>query len=270
MHILSPIEGALLRLIDAFYGIRPQPVPARRHLEQCRIVSHRGVRDNHRIFENTIAAFEGAEAAGVWGIEFDVRWTRDLQPVVNHDPDLMRVFGKPVRICDVSFSELRAGCPHIPLVEEVIQRFGRRMHLMVEIKEEAYPDPAGQNQILKALFDPLKPGDDYHLLSLSEVMFGMIDFASGSAFLPVSEWNYEGFSRLAAERNYSGIAGHYVLLSKGLLKRHHDSGQKVGTGYIGSKNCLFRELNRGVDWIFSNNAAGIQRIVNSLIDKDRP
>jgi glycerophosphoryl diester phosphodiesterase len=41
--------------------------------------------------------------------------------------------------------------------------------------------------------------------------------------------------------------------------------QKMGTGYIGSKNCLFRELNRGIEWIFSNNAADLQKIVQHLL-----
>ena len=270
IHILSTFEDVLLRMVDAFYRIRPQPFPGRERLEHCRIVSHRGERDNQRVFENSISAFERAESAGVWGIELDLRWTRDLQPVVNHDPDLMRVFGKSLRIADVTFTELRERYPQVPSLEEVIRRFGKRMHLMVEIKEEIYPDPIEQNHILKALFAPLKPQAEYHLLSLSDTMFGVVDFAPRSLCLPVSQLNYGCFSQLAVEKAYGGIAGHYALLSKRFLKKHHALGQKVGTGYIGSKNCLFRELNRGVDWIFSNNAADIQAIVNKHIDTYKP
>jgi len=43
------------------------------------------------------------------------------------------------------------------------------------------------------------------------------------------------------------------------------NGQSIGTGYICSKNCLIRELNRGVKWIFSNNAVELQGILNSLL-----
>jgi len=39
----------------------------------------------------------------------------------------------------------------------------------------------------------------------------------------------------------------------------------VGTAYIKSRNSLFRELNRGVEWIFSNNAIEIQSIRNSCL-----
>jgi glycerophosphoryl diester phosphodiesterase len=213
-----------------------------------------------------MAAFEGAEVSGVWGIELDIRWTQDLQPVVIHDPDLVRVFGKSIRVADVTLAELCDQCPEVPSLEEVIQRFGKKLHLMVEIKEETYPDPVRQNQILKTYFAELKPQEDYHLLSLSEKMFDVVDFMPPSVFLPVSQLNFQHFSQLAIERAFCGVAGHYLFLSSGFLNRHHGLNQKVGTGYIGSRNCLFRELNRGVDWIFSNNGAEIQAIVKKLID----
>jgi glycerophosphoryl diester phosphodiesterase len=49
------------------------------------------------------------------------------------------------------------------------------------------------------------------------------------------------------------------------LKKHHALNQCTGTGYIRSKNSLFRELNRGVEWIFSNHAVKLQSIYNSML-----
>jgi len=262
MTMLHKFENILLWLVDTFYALWPQPFPGRERLELCKIVSHRGQCDNQQVFENTIAAFEQAQACGVWGIEFDIRWTQDLQPVVIHDPDLIRVFGKALRIADATFAELRDQCPEVPSLEEVIQQFGKKLHLMVEIKEEIYPDPVRQNQILNTHFAALKAQVDYHLLSLTEKMFDVIDFVPPSVFLPVSQLNYKHFSQLAIEKNFCGVAGHYLLLSAELLEKHHENKQCVGTGYISSRNCLFREIRRGVDWIFSNNAADIQKILN--------
>jgi glycerophosphoryl diester phosphodiesterase len=270
MKMLRKSEKPLLWFADTFYSLWPQSFPGRERLGKCKIVSHRGECDNRHVFENTMAAFELALASGVWGVEFDIRWTRDLQPMVIHDPDLVRVFGKSIRVAQVTFVELRKHCPEIPTLEEVIQRFGKKLHLMVEIKEEIYPEPVRQNQILKDCFSSLQPQSDYHLLSLSEEMFDVIDFVSPSVFLPVSQLNYKRFSRMAVDRSFSGVAGHYLLLSKKYLKRHHGLNQKVGTGYAGSRNCLFREINRGVDWIFSNNATTLQTIVKTLVDTGQP
>lgn len=261
---MHKLEKPLLWLADTFYSLWPQPFPGREALQQCKIVSHRGQCDNRDVFENTMKAFELALASGVWGIEFDIRWTKDLEPVVIHDPDLVRVFGKSIRVVEASFVDLRKNCPEIPTLEEVIQRFGKKLHLMVEIKEEIYPDPVRQNQILKDCFAGIEPQSDYHLLSLSEKMFDVIDFVSPSVFLPVSQLNYKHFSQMAVNRSFSGLAGHYLFLSTEYLNRHHGLNQKIGTGYASSRNCLFREINRGVDWVFSNNAADLQEILNKL------
>jgi glycerophosphoryl diester phosphodiesterase len=72
---------------------------------------------------------------------------------------------------------------------------------------------------------------------------------------------------MAIEQNYSGFAGHYVLLTRARLKKHRKLEQKLATGYVNSKNCLFRELNRNVEWIFSDNAVELQQIVNELLQE---
>ena len=40
-------------------------------------------------------AFVLAEEKGVFGIELDFRWTKDLVPVVVHDPDLCLLYTSP-------------------------------------------------------------------------------------------------------------------------------------------------------------------------------
>lgn len=136
---------------------------------------------------------------------------------------------------------------------------------MVEIKEEEYPDPVYQNNVLKDLFDPLTPQVDFHFISLRPEMFRLINFVPSSTFLPSARLNVKRLSNLALWKNYRGVTGHYFLITDAILKKHHKQNQRIGTGYIGSKNCLSRELNRGIEWIFSNNAVELQNICNSLL-----
>ena len=197
------LEPRLLRLIDWAFSRRPRPHPGIERLQSCRIISHRGEHDNRRVFENTLVAFDAAVAQGVWGIEFDLRWTRDLAPVVIHDADLRRLFGR-----------------------------------------------------------------DFHLLSLAPEMFRLINFAPAAAFVPVARLNFAGLRRLAMQEGYGGVAGHYALVGDSSIQRLHAAGQKVGTGYPRSRNCLFREIHRGVDWIFSNHAGEVQRLIRRLQDSN--
>jgi len=268
MRLFDRVEKLLLPMIDGLYGRLPQRDPGVDRLQNCRIVSHRGEHDNQRVFENTLAAFDAAVAQGVWGIEFDLRWTRDLEPVVVHDADLRRVFGRDLRVGDCRLHDLKRACPHLPTLAEVVGRYGGKVHLMMEIKAEPYPDRDRRNRLLSEVFAALKPGRDFHLLSLDPEMFRLIDFAPPAAFVPVARLNVARLSRLAVQKGYGGVAGHYALVGDSSIQRLHAAGQKVGTGYPRSRNCLFREIHRGVDWIFSNHAGEVQRLIRRLQDSN--
>ncbi len=259
------MKSRLMRSSDLYQRLRPRFRPESEKLRQCRIISHRGEHDNVRVFENTLPAFEQAAAAGVWGLEFDVAWTRDLHPVVHHDPDLQRVFGSPGCLRRMDLPELKARCPLVPTLEEVVRAFGKRVHLMIEIKAAALIDPLRQNAILQSCLAGLQPQIDYHLLSLSPDLFEAMPWAASRTWIAVGELNLGKMSRFALERNLQGIAGHYALATRACLNRHHSRDQKVGTAYPGSKNCLFREINRGVDWIFSNRAVAMQSLIHRLL-----
>ena len=267
MKISHILEERIRQVLDLFYARWPQAVPPGQRLQHCKIISHRGDYDNRRIFENTVDAFDRAKAQGVWGIEFDMRWTKDLQPVIIHDADLRRVFGSMLEVRQATLTELKAQCPSVPTLAEMIQRYGKKIHLMIEIKAEHYPDAVAQNQILKALLSPLEPAKDYHLLTLTPEMFDLIVCVPRSAMLPVAQLNFLQLSKLAIRQNYSGFAGHYLLLTRSRLKKHQKFGQKLATGYVNSEKCLFREMNRGVEWIFSDNAVALQKGVNQLLKK---
>jgi glycerophosphoryl diester phosphodiesterase len=266
IKLRESFERVLIGCIDSFFMLWPQPFPGHGRLKACKIVSHRGEHDNSMIFENTIDAFDLAYEKGVWGIEFDVRWTKDLYPVVIHDADLKRVFGIDLSIGDVTWDELKLRCPAIPSLPDVIEKYGKKLHLMTEIKAETYPDPGRQNDILKECFSFLEPRGDYHLMSLSPDMLDLITFVPASTLIPIATLNIAQLSDMALEKDYCGVAGHYLLLNNTILAKHHKMGQHVGTGYPASKNCLFREINRGVEWIFSNKAAELQGIANKLAD----
>jgi len=266
MNIPLWIENAFLRSADALFRLYAQPRPAAERLAGCRIISHRGEHDNRQIIENTIPAFRAAVAGGVWGIEFDVRWTRDRRPVVIHDPDTRRLFGRTIRIRQTDFRVLKSACPLIPSLEEVVQTFGRRVHLMVELKHERFQDIGEQRRALQAHFTGLAPVDDFHLMSLTPEVLDVFDVVQVAARLPIAQANVGAISRLAASKPFGGLLGHYLLVTDALVGKHTALGQNVGTGFIDSVNCLFREVNRHITWIFSNRAVALQAAVDAALN----
>ena len=245
----------------------PRPMPEREKLEQSRIVSHRGEYDNRKTKENTLDAFRHAQEAGVWGIECDIRWTSDLVPVICHDPSAFRVFGKALNIAGYTFEDLRKILPEIPTLWEVVDEFGGNTHLMLELKADSWHDKSGQVENLKNALSTLQHKEDYHLLSLDTEVYQHIDFAPSNCFLPVAETNVSAISQFALENDCAGFAGHYLLMNQRTTMHHQASGQMIGTGFPTSENCFRREINRGVELIFSNHAVKLERLRQTYLER---
>jgi len=94
-------------------------------------LAHRG--DWRRATENTIAALLAAlDVPACDGLEFDVRLSADGVPVLSHDPDLARVFGRRERVEQLTADEL--GEIGIPTLAAVLAAVGRRPFLDIELK----------------------------------------------------------------------------------------------------------------------------------------
>lgn len=72
-------------------------------LPQC--IAHRGYKAKYP--ENTLAAFEGAVKVGAHGIETDVHLTKDNVVVISHDATLKRCYGRPEKIIDCTWDEIK-------------------------------------------------------------------------------------------------------------------------------------------------------------------
>lgn len=270
MPVPPIIQRLFLHLADAVSNLRSFPAPDRRRLQSARIVSHRGSHDNRRILENTLAAFDRAAGAGVWGVEMDIRWTRDLVPVVYHDLDLDRLYGRREFIAAFKLDDLKARYPAIPSLPEVVARYGRKLHLMIEVKRQSWPAPRVQEQRLMEILQPLEPIQDYHLLALEPAILQPFSEVPPQVRVAIADGWPAFSSRWVRRRHWGGLCGHYLLVSKTMVRNHHLKHQQVGTGYIRTRSCLFRELNRGIDWIFSNHAAALQELLNSIIADGEP
>ena len=249
----------LQTVIDFIYFLIPYSSgEGKEKLEQ--IVAHRGWH-SETLKENTLNSFSQALERGLWGIEFDVRWTQDHVPIICHDPNTSRVFGESVNIAETSLEDLKKWIPEIPTLEEVVKQFGKKIHLFIELKEVNFEHRDIYKEKLIKILDNLTPGEDYHFLSLSMEPILNLDIVERQYYLLVGELNFLYLSELAIKYQLGGITGHYALLTSELIKKHKMEGQKVGTGFIRTKNLLYREKMRDVDFVFTNHP---QNLLNSL------
>lgn len=148
----------------------------------------------------------------------------------------------------------------IPSLEEVVSLYGKKMHFFIELKAPF----AGEDSLFQVL-KPLQAEVNYHLLSLDERIFHRLSLFPKQALLLVAGHNNLGrFCKDSLNFQYGGVLGHYLLFSSKKLRALQAAQQKVGVGFVDSRNVLYREVRRGMRWIFSNNVAAMSKLLKAL------
>ncbi len=141
-------------ILAALFMTAPSLSPSRkRRLApfESTLIAHRGLFDNGSDSpENTLPAIRAAAEAG-FGLEIDVRLTKDGRLVVAHDPDLKRIAGIKRKVSGMTADELSAisvfgSNQGVPLFADAMEAAGRAP-LIVEIKAE---NLAGERAVCRA------------------------------------------------------------------------------------------------------------------------
>ncbi len=245
------------------YRFVPQPEPTNWALDHVKIVAHRGCWNQAERLENTMAAFLESLQHNIWAVEFDLRWTKDNVPVIHHDANTQRVFNKNLEIAETEFSQLRSEIAQIPTLMEVIAALGNKKHLMIELKTLCLPE---QVKTLHETLKDLTPVEDYHVMSLDLDRFTPLDFIQTKAMVSIARTNIQHIYKQTLERRLGALTGQYLLLTDAMKNSCQQQDILVGTGFPDSKNLFYRETNRGVNWIFTNQAIELAH----LKDQDPP
>ena len=136
--ILTVVLGiAVLAFLAWLYMIAPGK--KRREMDKYKHVkyAHRGLHDESKA-ENSMSAFRAAKEHG-FGIELDVRLSKDGELVVFHDSNLTRVVGKEGNVIDFTAEELSkmslmGTSDGIPTLREVLEMIDGAVPLLIEIK----------------------------------------------------------------------------------------------------------------------------------------
>lgn len=145
MRVLLTLLICLLTLTALYFimimpriAYKPNTAPFKEWL-----YAHRGLYDDAQgVPENSLFAFQRAVEEG-FGIELDVRMTKDSVPVIFHDFTLQRLCGAEGTVADYTYDELKGfqlcGSRHqIPKLEEVLELVHGQVPLIVELKIESF------------------------------------------------------------------------------------------------------------------------------------
>ena len=131
----------LILILFAVYLTLLRPIDTKSVEEYKNVLfAHRGLHSSVRA-ENSLSAFAAAVEAG-YGIELDVRLSKDGELVVFHDNTLDRVCGVSGKVIDFTADELSSlslsgTADGVPRFSEVLSLVDGKVPLLVEIKEDA-------------------------------------------------------------------------------------------------------------------------------------
>jgi glycerophosphoryl diester phosphodiesterase len=201
------------------------------------LLGHRGARASTSVPENTPASFDLALEHGCHGFEFDVRLTGCGRSVVCHDPTV-----ESITISQATANQLT----HLPLLEDVLQRYSQRAFLDIELKV------AGMESKILGLLREYRMEERYVVSSfLSEVV---MELKTRSQKIQAGIiCDKPGQLACWRETNADYVIPHHSLVTLKLVKEVHSAGQKLLTWTVNDRKTMLRLADWGVDGIISDD-----------------
>ena len=234
------------------------------------VIAHRGASGERP--ENTLPAYELAVAQGADMIEIDLHRTRDAAVVITHDENLAGLGGRG-EIADASLAEVRAldagGGERVPLLDEVLDRFGPRIAFNLELKRgtrgeypqveaEALAAVESRRILARTLFSSFYDPVLARLRELSAAARIALLLSPQDAERPL-----ERARRLGAE----AINPWRGMVSRELVEAAHAEGLAVYVFTVDEVDEMKRLLALGVDGLFTNFPERMRALVGPPGDK---
>ena len=201
------------------------------------LLGHRGARASTSVPENTPASFDLALEHGCHGFEFDVRLTRCGRSVVCHDPTV-----DSITISQATANQLT----HLPLLEDVLQRYCQRAFLDIELKV------AGMESKILGLLREYRMEERYVVSSfLPEVVMELKTRSQKTQAGIICD--KPGQLACWRETNADYVIPHHSLVTLKLVKEVHSAGQKLLTWTVNDRKTMLRLADWGVDGIISDD-----------------
>jgi len=233
------------------------------------VIAHRGASADRP--ENTLSSFQLAIDQRADMIEIDLHLSHDDAIVVRHDPDLTSLgLRRELRATDlVQIRSLDAGRGEkIPILDEVLDRFGSQIAFNLEIKTDsdgaAYPGleaavlraVEGRGLLASTLFS-----------SFSDEVLGRLRDLSSTARLAVLVSRRR--SRVAFERSRAigaeALNRWFGLADADWIEAAHADGRAVYPYTVDALADMWSCLEAGVDGLFTNHPERLRALLDASL-----
>ncbi len=208
-------------------------------------IGHRGARAYEP--ENTLTSFRRAIELGVDAIELDVRKTKDNELVVIHNADVNKTTDGNGPVNSFTLEEIKKFVAekgeHIPTLEDVLDTVGKRVKILVELKEE------GTEEKVIELIRRKKLMDDVIIISFNEDVLRKVRELNDNVTLGLIYVRHKNPIQSALVLKAEYLLPLYRFTHSVNVKKAHEAGLKVIVWTINTKEEALEYKKKGVDGI---------------------
>jgi len=232
-------------------------------LSYPKIFAHRGA--SIKAPENTLKAFDLAIKERANGIEFDTRLSADKVIVVIHDGTINRTSNSSGKVNSLTLEELQkfdfGEGEKIPTLKEVLEKYGNKYWLNIEIKEEGF-EPI--------LVDLLKELNVKEKIVISSFLIpALLKIKELAPEIPTGylyEYDLNELDGLLEEVTVNGIHPVKENVTKELIQDAHQKNLTVRAWTVDDPEIAKKLAENGIDGIITNDPKGIIAALNSKSD----
>lgn len=230
------------------------------------VVAHRGASAD--VAENTPAAFDAAIDAGAHGIELDLQRTRDGGVVVFHDRTLAAVGRPDLAVRDLPLDALRGfdvgggdaddETVSMPTLDEILDRYVTRTHLLLEIKSRPLDRRAGLAfRVAETVVDAVRARDAFDRVFVLSFDPSCLHHAMARDARIRTVRNHEAPWRLSVDEiaNHDGLCVPVASLNRVAVDRAFAAGVRLMTYAINDVDDLARARVAEVDVLMTDRPA---------------
>ena len=249
--------------------IAPTPNPS------AKIIAHKGYHPGE-IPENSLAALKEAQKLDVYGSEFDVYRTADGKVVVYHDRTLS-VNGVSKNVFDCTYEELQtvrlSNGENIPTLEQFLEQGKQapQMKLICEIKYHNDGDgtTSGEKTVAAAeachaIVSAAGMTSQVEYISVNAAALKRLAVLSPGVMLQDVNSDYPMDRASAVAAGIKGINYDFNKLTDAQIADAHEKGMVVGTWTVDKEEDMRTMINRGVDFITTNEPVLLQQVLETL------
>ncbi len=211
-------------------------------------IGHRGARAYEP--ENTVRSFQRAIELGVDAVELDVRKTKDNELVVIHNADVNKTTDGTGSVNELTLDEIKRLVTEkgekVPTLAEVLDFVGKRVKILIELKE------VGIEEQVLGLISQKGLMDNVIIVSFHEEVLQRVRELNAEVATGLIYVNHKNPIQSALDLKANYLLSLYRFTHSINVKKAHEKGLKVIVWTINSKEEVAEYMKKGVDGIASD------------------